>query len=68
VCAYWLRQWAILDPHVEPVAFSQTPDGTTVVEVQQVVHDLTGKLLVDQMMGHLFHLENGLVTRFDIRE
>src|SRR5258708_1411599 len=64
---YWTRQWAIVDPHVEPVGFSATPDGEIVVEVHQVVRDLDGNLLVDQMVGHIFRIENGLVKRFDIR-
>ena len=38
------------------------------VEVHQVVHDLQGKLLVDQMVGHIFRIEGGLVRRFDIRD
>jgi len=68
VRSYWTRQWAMLDPHVEPIDFSALPDGAVVVEVHQVVHDLEGNLLVDQMVGHIFHLEAGLIKRFDIRE
>ena len=64
---YWTRQWAILDPHVEPARFSHTPGGQVVVEVHQVVHDISGNLLVDQMVGHIFTIEGGLITRFDIR-
>jgi ketosteroid isomerase-like protein len=68
VRSYWTRQWAMVDPHVDPVGFSTSPDGAIVVEVHQVVRDLEGKLLVDQMVGHIFRLENGLIRRFDIRE
>jgi len=68
VRSYWTRQWAMLDPHVEPVGFSIYPDGETVVEVHQIVRDLEGNLLVDQMVGHIFRFENGLIRRFDIRE
>jgi len=67
VRSYWTRQWAMIHPHVEPVEFTRGPDGEIVVEVHQVVRDLEGNLLVDQMVGHLFRMENGLVTRFDIR-
>ena len=67
VRAYWTRQWAILDPRVDPVSIVETPDGALVVEVHQVVHDKEGKLLVDQMVGHIFRIEDGLVRRFDIR-
>jgi SnoaL-like domain len=67
VRSYWTRQWAIIDPHVEPVEFSSGPNGRVVVEVYQIVRDLQGKLLADQMVGHIFQIENGLVRRFDIR-
>ena len=68
VRSYWTRQWAMLDPHVQPTAFSTGPDGETIVEVHQTVRDLQGALLVDQMVGHILRIENGLITRFDIRE
>jgi hypothetical protein len=67
VRSYWTRQWAIIDPHVEPVEFSSGSNGKVVVEVHQIVRDLQGKLLADQMVGHIFQIENGLVRRFDIR-
>ncbi len=68
VRSYWTRQWAILDPHVEPVAFSSGSDGEVIVEVHQIVHDLDGNLIADKMVGHVFRIENNLVIRFDIRE
>ena len=67
VRSYWKRQWAIVDPHVEPVSFSSGPDGEVIVEVHQIVHDLDGNLLTDKMVGHVFRIENNLVKRFDIR-
>jgi hypothetical protein len=35
--------------------------------VHQVVRDLNGNLLLDQMVGHIFTIEEGLIRRFDIR-
>jgi len=67
VRSYWTRQWAMIDPHVDPVSFSAGSDGKVVVEVHQIVSDLQGKIIVDQMVGHIFQIENGLVKRFDIR-
>jgi ketosteroid isomerase-like protein len=66
VRSYWTRQWTMLDPHVEPVVFSTGPEGELVVSVHQVVHDLEGKLLIDQMVVHIFRFEDGLIKRFDI--
>ena len=68
VRSYWTRQWATIDPRVEPTAFSTGADGGTIVEVHQTVHDLQGAMLVDQMVGHIFRIENGLIMRFDIRK
>jgi SnoaL-like domain len=64
---YWTRQWAMISPHVEPVGFSKGPQNEAIVEVHQVVHDLNGNLLLDQMVGHIFTIENELIRRFDIR-
>ena len=67
VRSYWTRQWAMVDPRVEPVEFSPGREGEIVVEVHQVVRDLSGNLLADKMVGHIFRIENGLIKRFDIR-
>jgi hypothetical protein len=68
VRSYWTRQWATVDPHVEPIGFSIGPEGEVVVDVHQVVHDLEGKLLADQKVVHIFRFEDGLIKRFDIGE
>ncbi len=63
---YWTRQWAILDPHVEPVSITQDESGRWAVEVHQVVHDREGKLLLDTTVHHIYVIENGLIARMDI--
>jgi hypothetical protein len=75
VHAYWTRQWAIVSPHVEPLSFDRRPDGSIVVEVIQSVRDLQGRPLQDQThglkdkaVGHIFHLRDSKVSRFDIRD
>jgi SnoaL-like domain len=65
---YWTRQWALVNPRVEPIAFSDGPKGEIIVEVHQVVRDLDGKVLLDKTVGHEFRIANGLVKRFDIRD
>jgi hypothetical protein len=64
---YWTRQWTIIDPHVEAVGFSTNAEGEVVVDVHQVVRDLQGQIVADQMVGHIFQFENGLIRRFNIR-
>jgi hypothetical protein len=68
VRAYWTNQWSVIDPHVDPVRLARGAPGEIVVDVHAVVRDLAGNVLQDHMVGHVFHLDNGLVTRFDIRE
>ena len=63
---YWTRQWAILDPKVDPVSITQDSAGRWVVEVHQVVHDRTGNRLLDQTVHHAYRIENGLITGMDI--
>src|SRR5262245_1504278 len=40
---YWTRQWRQIDPHVEPLSFTADEAGRTVVDVHQVVRDLSGQ-------------------------
>jgi ketosteroid isomerase-like protein len=63
---YWSRQWAVIDPHVEPVHVGEPIAGSTLVEVHQVVKDLEGKVLLDETIAHRFQIEDDFVTRFDI--
>jgi hypothetical protein len=67
VRAYWTRQWARIDPHVEPTRVTRAPDGRWVVDVHQVVRDLAGALLVDQPIQHLYTLQEGRITHMEIR-
>lgn len=65
--SYWIRQWAMIDPHVEPLQFSKGPEDEVIVEVHQILRDLNGNLVADKLVGHVFRFEKGLVQRFDIR-
>ena len=72
---YWTRQWAMVSPHVAPVGFSRAADGAIVAEVIQTIRDLDGHPLEgqahglkDKTVGHVFHLSDGKVTRFDIQD
>ena len=68
VRSYWKRQWAIIDPHVEPVEISSNGNGEVEVKVHQVVRDLEGNLLADREVCHVFQVRDGLIQRFDIRD
>jgi ketosteroid isomerase-like protein len=64
---YWTRQWAAMDSRAEPTSFSVDQDGTVHVGVHLTARDLNGNLLFDAKGRHVFHIENGLIRRFDIR-
>ena len=68
VRAYWLRQWGMIDPHVEPVSFSERPGGLTAIDVHQVVRDLQGNVLNDRPVRHVYEFDGQLVSRMDIEE
>ena len=63
---YWTRQWAVLDPHVEPTEMVEDGAGRWVVTVHQVVKDRAGKLLADQVVYHAYRLRDGLIEQMDI--
>lgn len=72
---YWTRQWAVISPHVEPVAIQTKDDGVITVEVIQSVFDLEGRPLTEQTHGlkdktvlHIFRIEGGKIARFDIKD
>jgi hypothetical protein len=64
---YWTRQWKILDPHVEPVHFRKEKDGRIDLTVHQVVHDVEGNLLIDQIIHHVYTFEDGLIKAMEIQ-
>jgi hypothetical protein len=66
VRAYWTKQWAAIAPQVDPMHVTQRDDGATAVEIHQVVRDLEGRVLLDETVRHVFQIDKGLVTRFDI--
>lgn len=66
VRAYWTRQWAAIAPEVTPLHVFQREDGATAVEVRQIVRDLSGALLLDETVRHVFRIDGELVVRFDI--
>ncbi len=65
---YWTRQFAIVNPRVDPLRIEDDEHGRTVVHVHQVVRDPAGNVLVDQMIQHAYSIRNGLIERMDITE
>ena len=66
--AYWTRQWAEFNPHVEPIEVIDRADGKTDVKVHQLVKTLDGVVLSDQDVWHIYTIRNGLIERMDVNE
>jgi ketosteroid isomerase-like protein len=67
VRGYWARQFTTIDSRVDPRAFSTDAHGQVVVEVHQVVHDTSGRLIADQTVEHVYSIRDGLIERMDVR-
>jgi ketosteroid isomerase-like protein len=65
---YWTRQWGMINPHVDPVSFEPDSSGNVVVGVHQLVRDLSGKVLQDRMVQHVYEFNDGLIQSMTIRE
>lgn len=65
---YWQRQWKQINPMVEPQSFHTGPIGAIAVEVHQVIRDLSGSLLAERMVQHVYNIQNGLIRSMEIRE
>lgn len=67
VRAYWTRQWGMINPNVEPTGFKDE-SGRIAVSVHQIVRDLSGNVLFDRMVEHVYTLKDGLIQSMEIRE
>ncbi len=65
---YWTRQFAQINPHVEPRRFATTDDGRIEVSVHQVVRALDGSMIAERDVTHVYALRDGLVARMDVIE
>jgi uncharacterized Fe-S cluster protein YjdI len=68
VRAYWAQQFTVVNPTVTPTDVAADDDGRTLVTVHQVVRDLSGAVLKDQYVQHVFELRGNAIARMDIRE
>ena len=65
---YWTRQWASINPHVEPVSIVPDELGRAVVKVHATVRDLTGGVLSEGIVEHIYSIEGGLIKSMEIRK
>ena len=63
---YWSRQWAAIDPYVEPVGFDADETGRAVVKVHQVVRNMEGNVISEGIVDHIYLIEGGLIKSMEI--
>lgn len=63
---YCTRQWAEINPTVEPVTFNKRQNGTFEISVHQAVKDLQDNLMFDGIVKHIYTLQDGLLRRMEI--
>jgi hypothetical protein len=64
---YWTRQWDVIDPIVKPQRFELLPDGRILVHVHQLVRDLDGKVILEQIVQHIYLLDGAQIVSMEIR-
>jgi hypothetical protein len=64
---YRMRQFEVIDAHVEPQAFERLDDDRVAVRVHQVVREAKSQqLLVDHHVRHVLTFQEGLIARLDV--
>ena len=66
--AYWTRQWAEFDPHVDVLDVVDGEAGKIDVKVHQFVRNLEGDVLSDTELWHVYTIANGRIERMDIKD
>jgi hypothetical protein len=66
VRAYWQRQFAEIDPRVDPVEFTPRDDDSIAVEVHQVVRTLDGEVRSDGHVTHAYTFRGDLVAEMRV--
>lgn len=62
---YWTRQFALVSSNVTPLEISED-NNIVKIKVHQIVHDINGNLLSDNIIHHYFTLKNDKIARFEI--
>jgi len=62
---YWTRQFKLISSNVTPLNIDMLMD-IAKIKVHQVVYDLSGLLLADELVYHYFQMEEDKITAFEI--
>ena len=64
---YWTRQFKLINSNVTPLEI-EVEKGVAKIKVHQMVYDLNGKLLADELVYHYFHFADNKIVSFEIGE
>jgi ketosteroid isomerase-like protein len=65
---YWTRQWAAIDPRVDPISMDWLASDIVCVLVHQVVRTLEGNLLSENNVEHTYTFSGQLIQKMEISE
>ena len=61
VKAYWEFQWKEINPNVKPLSIKVNSSDAIEAMVHQVVKDLQGNIISDNIVKHVYTFENALI-------
>lgn len=67
VRAYWERQWSYIDWHVKFSNAFITDEGLAIVDLHQIIRDLSGNIISIKDIQHVIQFEGGLILSMRIR-
>jgi hypothetical protein len=63
---YWRKQFEATQGQLEPLKYEIDENNRSVVTVHLTVKDLQGNSLLEKTVEHIFTIENGLISVFEI--
>lgn len=64
---YWTRQWSYILWHVQPMRFEMSDAESIVVDVHQIIRNLSGAIVSIRDLQHVFQIEDGRIKTMRIR-
>lgn len=65
--SYWERQWSYIDWHVKFVNAYITDEGLAIIDIHQIIRDLSGNIISIKDIQHIMQFEDGLIKSMRIR-